>query len=279
MTIPTRSCAVALATAIVPAAAGSFSTVIDVGTGEPGGDFIDGHIGSDTQLNLYDGGLIGQHADFGPDDGTGYNTEVNIYGGATGNHLDTYRGSTVNISNGTVGGFFDALAGSTVNIAGGAVGGYFDAGAGSVVNISGGSVGGLFHAREGSVVSVTGGTIGPSFRAYGGGLVRLAGGTFGDFFRADAGSTVEIIGSSFTLDGAALDGLTPGGTLPIGQRGGALLEGVFADGTAFEFELNGQLYNGDVFDPGATLSVTLVPSPGVLAAVPVVLLAGARRRG
>jgi hypothetical protein len=49
-------------------------------------------IGSDTQLNLGDGGEIGSNFDAGADDGSSTNVEVNIDGGSVGNSFSAYGG-------------------------------------------------------------------------------------------------------------------------------------------------------------------------------------------
>jgi len=95
-------------------------------------------ISSDTQLNLYAGGVIRYNFLAGTPLST--NIEVNISGGTVGSMFGAYSGSTVNISGGSVGNYLYANDGSTVNISGGTVGSDFNAYDGSTVNISGGSV-------------------------------------------------------------------------------------------------------------------------------------------
>ena len=75
-------------------------------------------IGSDTQLNLGDGGAVGTSFDAGASDGTSTNVEVNISGGSAGDNFSAYSGSTVNLSGGTVGDRFGAFDGGMVNIFG-----------------------------------------------------------------------------------------------------------------------------------------------------------------
>ena len=104
---------------------GQFTTVLNIPPDPNIGD--DQSIGSDTQLNLADGGAIGISFDAGAFDGTSTNVEVIISGGTVGNHFNAYNGSTVSISGGTVGGGFDAFSGSEVTISGGSVGAGFDA--------------------------------------------------------------------------------------------------------------------------------------------------------
>ncbi len=186
-------------------------------------------IGSDTQLNLFDGGVVGNDFDAAAFNGTSTNVEVNIFGGSVGRRFDAFTGSTVNISFGSVGNDFEAFDGSTVNISGGSVGAYFNANLGSVVNISsfarvgfgfgansgstvnisGGLVGNSFDASFGATVNISGGMVGSSFDALVGSTVNIfCAGSVGDNFNAYDGSTVNISGGSVRDDFDAFDGST-----------------------------------------------------------------------
>ena len=77
------------------------------------GEFIGGEPGQTIQLNLNEGGFIGEF--FTANSGS----EINISGGAVGSFFLARSGSEVNISGGTVGSFFDVSSGSVVNISGG----------------------------------------------------------------------------------------------------------------------------------------------------------------
>lgn len=103
------------------------------------GDSIgnNGQIFSNTQLNLSDGGSIGDGFEAGDSSGSSTNVEVNISGGTVGNAFGAFNGSAVNISGGTVGDNFEADAFSTVNISGGTVGDEFRAEFFSTVNLFG----------------------------------------------------------------------------------------------------------------------------------------------
>ena len=168
--------------------------------------------------------------------------------------------ATLNVEGGMLGFGLSALR-SEVNISGGSVGGLFVAHSGSEVNISGGVVGRNFDATSGSVVNISGGELGVFFEAMSGSEVNISGGSFGDFFEAGAGSEVNLFGSNFMLDGVPLDdSLTIGEALTIDSRD-VILTGIFADGSPFSFVLDPGLVvsDNDIFDPNATLTVTLGP--------------------
>ena len=91
-----------------------FSTILNIPPDPNIGDFA--AIGSNTQLNLNDGGTIGLGFGAGSFQGTSHNVEVNINGGVV-------RG-------------FGAWAGSVINVAGGVIVN-FEANSGSRSSISG----------------------------------------------------------------------------------------------------------------------------------------------
>ena len=97
-------------------ASAQFTTILNIPPDPDIGN--DQGIGSDTQLNLFDGGTIGVRFDAGALDGTSTNIEVNISGGLVGDGFRAFDGSTVNISGGGVGIDFDANSGSEVNLFG-----------------------------------------------------------------------------------------------------------------------------------------------------------------
>lgn len=214
-----------------------FGAVINV----PGNqNTISRGIGSDTQLNLSEGGSISSFFLAGSSDGDGSNVEVNISGGNVGE--------------------------------------LFNANPGSIVNISGGNVGALFNANFGSTVNISGGNVGSSFAALSDSTVNISGGTVGDTFTAESGSTVNLFGTSFLIDGAELTALVLGEAFTTTERD-VTLSGVLADGSAFDFDLNSAFSDSqDYFDSGATLTVTLVPEPTSLALLGLGGLALATRR-
>jgi hypothetical protein len=171
---------------------GQFTTVIN----SPPTIIGDGQgIGSDTQLNVFDGGAIGDEFRAGARDVSSDNTEVNIAGGSVGDGFHAYSGTRVNINGGSVR-QIGAYPGTQVIIAGGSVGPGFCA-AESQVTITGGSVREI-GARPGSQVTIIGGE-----------------------FRLD-GVPVEGLGSV-------------GASVARDVPSDALLSGVLSDGTPLAF--------------------------------------------
>jgi len=128
---------------------------------------------------------------------------------------------------------------------------------GGTIDISGGTVGKIF-ANSGSTVNITGGVI--------------------QTIDALADSFVHLSVTDLFLDGMMVD-LMLGETLEITQRGGSILNGALADGTLFDYNLNESISNsGDIFDTNATLTATLVPTPGVFTSLALGGLMVARRR-
>lgn len=249
------------------------------------GDFFDAFSGSLINVT---GGIIGDlfsaasgsritisGGSVGTDFGAFSGSTVNIAGGSVGEFFEANSGSTINISGGSVGELFEANSGSTVNISDGFVGDFFEANSGSTVNISGGSVGSLFGARNGSMVNISGGPVGNFFEADFGSTVNLSGGSLGEPFNALDGSTASLLGTSFLLDGLEVTGLEFGEAFTIDARD-VLLTGFLVDGSTFDFDLSG--FGSDFFDAGATLTVTLVPTPGAVGVLAMSGLLTARRR-
>lgn len=184
----------------------NFATVINVPE-----DAAPGGIGSDTQVNVYDGGYLPQHFSagnyiFDADDPTTWshtNMEVNIYGGGVGYSSEAGSDSTFNLIDGSLGAYFHALEGSTVNVFAGVIGKDFVARAGSAVNISGGSIGRKFIAGSNSSVLISGGTFGPGFVAAPGSRVTISGGTYWRDFSA-SGPDVRLVAGDFNLNGTPI---------------------------------------------------------------------------
>jgi len=183
--------------------------------------------------------------------------------------------ATLNIEGGSIGSRIE-VASSTVTISdGGATS--LTAFQGSEINgeISGGDLGGLTLAT-GSVVDVTGGAVvsalvesGSTLNVFGG---SVRGGTVRDnSVRVFAGGEFNLYVTEAFIDGALIDDLSPGETRTIsGTPNGfsfppVTLSGMLTDGSEFFYTLNpfSLAAGGDVFEPGSTVTVTLV-SPTVL---------------
>jgi hypothetical protein len=221
--------------ALAPPAAAEFSTTINVPP-KPAPESID----SDTQLNLFAFGRLGDDFVAGSFSGLSTNVEVNVFGGDIGDNFSANGGTTLNLIGGNVGEFGDAFPGSLVNVMGGELGDFFDANQGSSVRIASGSVGAGFDSLSGS-------------------FVRLSGGAVGADFNARAGSSVSILGKSFFLGTDEITGtLEPGVPTLISSRQ-ATLSGNLADDMPFSFDLHDTDEPlQDFFDPLATLTITLL---------------------
>ena len=184
-------------------------------------------IGSYTQLNVFDGGVLANGFVAGSSFGTGSNVQVNIFGGSVGALFDANSGSEVNISGGTVGGLFDAKAGSVVNISGGTVATTFSpliAYDGSTVNISGGTVGSVV-AQDAASLSISGGRVGRLS-----GSAKISGGAIGQIVFADP---QDLSGGEFRLNGQLIAGLDQAGdsVQVILPSTPFAFSGILADGT------------------------------------------------
>jgi hypothetical protein len=237
---------------------GEFTTILNI----PPDPNIrnDGVIGSDSQLNLFDGGLIGVRFNAGHQNGTSSNVEVNVFGGFVGDYFSANSGSTVNIYGGSGLQSLRAKNGSTVNIISGSVEGLLDALDGSVVNVSGGSVGISSRAFDGSTVNISGGFVDSNFKALDGSTVNISGGTGLHSFSARAGSAVNVAGGEFRLDGLLIGGLeTVGNTLATDLPEGSVLSGTMADGTPYTLTS----LDADGFADGTlTLEAAVLPDIG-----------------
>jgi len=222
-----------------------FTTVINVPP-----DPAPGFIGSDTQLNLFDGGILqGGFSLAGTLHGLNSNIEVNVEGGAVGNHvlLGVPEGFgmnsdiVLNINGGTVGNNLTVNAGGVVNINGGTVGDQLEVNAGGTVNLNGGTLGDRVKPRRFSTFNISGGSIGEFFEPGSDTTVNISGGAIGDHFSLGFNTTLSISGGVFQG--------------PIIHRGGTLnLSGGNFDNfiwqsdkvniTGSEFRFNGELIPG-----------------------------------
>ncbi len=237
-------------------ASGQFTHVINIPPDPvPDRGLIGGVVGETTQLNVFDTGVLpsGFLVAFGG--------ELNVNGGTVGNNLLIDRDGVANINGGIVGDLLFPLAGSQLNINGGTVAGLIQ-GDNAILNITGGNLGGLVIATNGSVVNVSGSNIGSQ-------LVP-------NTFSVESGSIANLFVTDAMLgDGTVLD-LEFGVTTVLDVRG-MLLQGHFADGSAFIFDLDDNFDGNDYFPTGA-LTVTLVPAPSGMAVLGLGELVALRRR-
>ena len=149
---------------------------------------------------------------------------------------------------------------------------------GATLDIEGGILDNFAEIAE-STVNMSGGSIGDFVDIFSGSTVNVSGGTIGEGFDAFSGSEINLFGTEFRLDGVLLEGLELGQAFTVVDRD-VTLSGVFADGTAFSFDLDSVNFVGSSFflPSGATLTVTQVPEPTSLAILGLGGLALLRRR-
>lgn len=174
-----------------------FETVID----SPPAEFErNGRIDSNTQLNLYPGGVLPAYYRIGPTWEPGDNIEINLLGGSVGSEGDygTLRTSsswvrttnvTVNLVEGTVWGDVEGTAGALITLNNAAVKGRVAVYDGALAVVTGGEIAESLSARGGSMVQVSGGTVGPSQRysfydsgAHSGSVFLMSGGVINTSF-------------------------------------------------------------------------------------------------
>lgn len=188
-------------------------------------------IETDTQVNLFEGGRIGDGVSAGAADGTSRNVEVNIFGGEVGRVFTAHPGSTINVT----GGIFDdsvrigASAGSgesaRFNLSGGVLSTSNRVRNGGVFSMGGGQVRDL-DAENGSIVEISGGYVSGTLRAESGGTVRVTGGSIGEdesngLLAVRGGSDASVSGGLVRFEVAS------GGTLEVtgGQIGSGSIAG------------------------------------------------------
>lgn len=208
-------------------------------------EFIGGAVGETTQLNVSDGGTVGNDFD------ARVGGEVNVDGGTVGARFEAAAGSEVNILSGSVGGSFQAQGDSQVNISGGNVGDSLESNAGSEVNISGGNLSDI--VARGSV-NISGGTVDSVLQILSGGEVTISGGSVDDI-SGRAGSQLNLVGRNFSIDNEELENLTPGEASIINDRD-VTISGFLADGQPFSYELGATFSLFGFFSTNATLTVT-----------------------
>ena len=261
---PTHAYAVALLVALAASPAAAQTLPSGVINAPPTVIGDNESIGSDTILNVMEGGSVG--ANFEAMSGS----IVNVSGGAIGDDF-TAINSTVNFSSGTIGGFFRALQDSTVNITGGDPGAlvvgsdsvaninsgidgvFLTAAGGGVININAGKTDGVISIFDGGVMNVNGGEIegGPVVNP--GGQINLNDGTM---------ESVTLISGFFVMNGGTITGSVGANRGSVILRGGTV-EGGLGIGRALtiegtEFYLDGVMID---LEPGVR---TVIPDRDVV---------------
>lgn len=223
----------------------NFTTIINspdaiIGDDEP--------IGSNTQVNIFDGANIGR--DLGGRDFDSTNIEINVFGGVVPNIDFVSSGGAVNVSGGLVG----TAEGARSTINGRPSGPGIRSSDGSTVNISGGTIQGDSRFFDG-VVTITGGEfLGPVTASSSN--FSVSGGIFSDIVRAGNISTdsesLTLTAGDLRLNGEAFSG----NTLPSFLFRD-VLSGTFADGSGFIF--SGR--DGDRLLEGASIQAISLSAP------------------
>ncbi len=176
----------------LPATA-QFTTIINVPEDQP---TISGQLGSDTQLNLSDGGWIGGTLRAGNSDGSSSNIELNLNGGYSESPIYLYNNSSANITAGD----FSIITAYTS----------------SSIDISGGSVNGSLVIQNGSSANISGGYV--------------------PILAAQVGSSVNLHASQFYIDGELVTGLdTIGDITSLNVPNDSRLAVLFSDGNISHF--------------------------------------------
>lgn len=219
----------------------------------------------------------------------GWDSTVQMSGGRIGHQFQAV-GSFVNVTGGEIESL-DVMHSSVINLAGGRVASWARVGHSAILNISAGAIDGTAHVFDGGIMNVSGGSVrrtitvsnesqvrmtggvisdasllGSSLKIEGGEVdgevylnggsrIEIRGGKLADGFTVDEGSHAMLYGREFRIDGEPfLFDLFSLGVLDISE--GAVLSGVFSDGTPFAFTS----YERDHFAPGTLrVSTTLLP--------------------
>jgi hypothetical protein len=182
-----------------------FTTVID----SPPTVFNDyGTIQSNTQVNLYSGGVLPGRYNIGPVWQSGDNIEINLLGGTVGSegewgglstsHWVRTTNVTFNLFDGTVWGDVRASAGGLVNLTNATIKRGLSVTDGSLANITGGEIVEGLWAGNGSMIRMSGGTVGVGGWNYygsgasGGSVFLMSGGTLvGGFGLSDSYANIS----------------------------------------------------------------------------------------
>lgn len=189
----------------------NFTTVIDTPPTILGDDVT---IGSDTQVNLFDAGSLGNNIMLGP----GTNVELNIYGGSLGTDLKVNTGSVVNFTGGVwgsssgsqdfapfiVAGTNGTLFPDTIRLGGGEL------------NFKGGLYVSFFNLTDGTGINISGGVFAPGSMLSG---TQLVGGEF-RVNGVDYGGANIMLDSDDVFTGTLSDGSPMILVRAVGESGG-----------------------------------------------------------
>ncbi len=204
-----------------------------------GGDIL----GSDSQLNVFDGGNVLAGFSAGPVSG-GTNIELNVLGGTIGDRFRAFSGSTVNLFGGSIGANVFAGPGSVINVAAGSIGSGLTAFS-STINISDGSFGGGFEALSSSTLTIAGGDFTEVLIGQGS-TATITGGSFAGI-RSD-GSTLELSGASLAGGLEAAMGVV--------SLADSVIEGSLELGDGAQLNMTSGVVRGSSrVDPGAAFSI------------------------
>lgn len=170
----------------------------------------DASIGSNTTLNIYQDGTVGQSFSAGISGQTHSNLAVNLAGGTIASGFTARDGAVVNVSAGSVGSNATAAYGSHLRLTGGTIGNGFEV-SGGVVEVDGGEITlfvDVYGGGELRVISGDGGAVnylsGSSMLNVSGGEVRtrntmfgtinLSGGTIASSMVTGQGAELNITG-------------------------------------------------------------------------------------
>ncbi|TWT34044.1 hypothetical protein KOR34_38800 [Posidoniimonas corsicana] len=149
-----------------------------------------------------------------------------------------------------------ALIRAELNLLDGVIGSGLRTVEGFPVDIAGGRIEEGYVAANGPV-NQTGGEIAGNVLFWYNVPFTMSGGAIGDGLNFYNGAQLNLIGSGFALDGAPIEGLTPGERVEIDARD-VTLSGTLADGSPVEFLLDPNQNNGGHYIPaGAMVTVTL----------------------
>lgn len=120
---------------------------------------------------------------------------------------------------------------------------------------------------DGGILTHEGGQV-QSTNVYDGGELNILGGELIDGVQILAGGELNFVGTNFAIDGVLIEDLIINTPITIFERD-AVLTGALSNGSPFSYSLNSirNNFTADFVDSNATLTVTLIPEPSLLATV------------